>query len=341
MATAQIRVDRAVIGEDSTSKCAGPLFVVGAFRSGTSFFFSLLNQHSDVALLYEADLGSFYPEYFAKRLKKDWFERIEFWNGCMGRHGISPPTDLSLNPSSQDAALWLYKRYAASKEARIFGEKSPSYADCLEGLAHRFPGARFIVLWRDPLSICESVCRAGETSRFFRKRGMVSRVLAHLEKLQNDCQSLIEQGYPVLQVEYASLVENRERVMRRICKFLAISFESAMLTGAGSDLSMIPDGIHHQRVRGEDKASQIEKTEILSERTRQKIKRYQALWRRKYPSLLLSRATGDSGSNPPGAVELAVDSFTWTILRERDSAIKILYYFLPLPWLRRYRKLRG
>jgi len=182
MATAQVRVHRAVIGEDSAAKYAGPLFVVGAFRSGTSFFFSLLNKHSDVALLYEADLGCFYPEWFARRLKSDWFERIEFWNGCMGRHGVSRPADLSRNPTSEDAALWLYKHYAARKEARIFGEKSPSYADCLEELAKKFPGARFIVLWRDPLSVCESVCRAGETSRFFRKSGMVSRVLAHLEK---------------------------------------------------------------------------------------------------------------------------------------------------------------
>jgi len=341
MATAQVRVHRAVIGEDSAAKYAGPLFVVGAFRSGTSFFFSLLNKHSDVALLYEADLGCFYPEWFARRLKSDWFERIEFWNGCMGRHGVSRPADLSRNPTSEDAALWLYKHYAARKEARIFGEKSPSYADCLEELAKKFPGARFIVLWRDPLSVCESVCRAGETSRFFRKSGMVSRVLAHLEKLQCDCQRLIEQDYPVLQVEYNSLVENRERVMRRICKFLAIPFESAMLTSQGSDLSMIPDGIHHQRVRGEGKVSQIEKVEVLSEGTHRKIERYQALWRQKYPSLLLARATTNNGTKAPGVVELAVDRVTWTILRGCDSAIKILYYLLPLAWLRRYRKLRG
>ena len=35
---------------------AGPVFVVGIWRSGTSLLYTLLNQHPLIALMYEADL---------------------------------------------------------------------------------------------------------------------------------------------------------------------------------------------------------------------------------------------------------------------------------------------
>src|SRR5580692_1573945 len=170
MATVRTLDAAPVISTDLSAPIEGPLFVVGVFRSGTSFFFSLLNKHPEIALLYEADVACFHPPLLGRRLKKDWFERADFWNSSMQRHGISQPVNLPLRPGPSEAAVWLYKNYADRKGARIYGEKSPSYADCLEKLLTGFPNSRLIVLWRNPIDVCDSVCRAGKTSRFFRKR---------------------------------------------------------------------------------------------------------------------------------------------------------------------------
>ena len=66
----------------------------------------------------------------------------------------------------------------ANGRARLSGgiEKSPSYCSRLEQLHGLYPGAFFILVWRDPVEIYRSVLKAGQTSRFFGKPGMLSRM---------------------------------------------------------------------------------------------------------------------------------------------------------------------
>ena len=45
----------------SSTAESGPLFVIGMWRSGTSLLYSLLNQHPQIALLYEGDLPLLRP----------------------------------------------------------------------------------------------------------------------------------------------------------------------------------------------------------------------------------------------------------------------------------------
>jgi hypothetical protein len=338
MATVRTLDPTSVIGTDFSAQTEGPVFVVGVFRSGTSFFFSLLNKHPEIALLYEADIACFHPTLLGGRLKKDWFERIDFWNSSMHRHGISQPAHLPLRPSPNEAAVWLYKNYADRKGGRIYGEKSPSYANCLEKLATRFPNIRIIILWRNPIDVCESVCRAGKTSRFFRKRGMVSRILHHFELLQKACGRLLAQGRPILQVDYDSLVQDREKTMRRVCEFLDLEFDSSTLSSEKCDLSMVPDGVHHLRVRRGEQFVPSEREGMLSERTRRKIGRYQTRWAQKYPSLLLAQGFTDCQPGPPGFLEQRVDHLAGWALRAWDAVVRIIYYVSPLSWLRFYRK---
>jgi hypothetical protein len=338
MATIRTLDATSVISTDYSAPPEGPVFVVGVFRSGTSFFFSLLNKHPEIALLYEADVACFHPALLGRRLRKDWFERVDFWNSSMQRHGISQPGNLPARPSPSEAAVWLYKNYASSKGARIYGEKSPSYADCLEKLVTGFPNSRLIVLWRNPIDVCDSVCRAGKTSRFFRKRGMVSRILHHFELLQRDCDRLLAQGWPILQVDYESLVRDREETMRSVCEFLDLEFDPSMLSSADRDLSMVPDGIHHQQVRRSEKVVSSEREQTLSERTRRKIGRYQTRWAGKYPLLLLSRCFTHCQPAPPGFLELCVDRLTGWVLQAWDTVVRVIYYLLPVSWLRVYRK---
>ncbi|HZT23644.1 MAG TPA: sulfotransferase, partial [Verrucomicrobiae bacterium] len=51
------------------------LFVAGIFRSGTSLLYALLNQHPQIALMYECDVLDF-PEILSRRrLRGPWLAR--------------------------------------------------------------------------------------------------------------------------------------------------------------------------------------------------------------------------------------------------------------------------
>ena len=45
----------------------GPLFVVGMWRSGTSLFYALLNQHPQIKLMYEDELPLLWPLFLGSR----------------------------------------------------------------------------------------------------------------------------------------------------------------------------------------------------------------------------------------------------------------------------------
>src|SRR6267378_6772080 len=109
----------------------GPLFVVGMWRSGTSLFYALLNQHPQIALLYEGDLPLLWPLFLGRRAKMDWPERWEFWNSALTRHQIelrSLPRNVS---GLRQACEIAWKQHSG---LAIGGCKSPNYFDRLPGL---------------------------------------------------------------------------------------------------------------------------------------------------------------------------------------------------------------
>src|SRR5579863_9957208 len=165
----------------------GPLFVVGMWRSGTSLFYALLNQHPQIALLYEGDLPLLWPLFLGHGAKTDWLERWEFWNSGPSRHEIdlgSLPRKVS---TLQEACHLAWNHYAG---LAIGGCKSPNYFDMLPRLAREFPDARFIVIWRNPIDICRSITRATDGDAFFAKRGMILRALHGCHELKRGVDEL-------------------------------------------------------------------------------------------------------------------------------------------------------
>src|SRR3984957_2685825 len=105
----------------------GPLFVVGMWRSGTSLFYALINQHPQISLLYEDELPLLWPLFLGGKARPDWAERWEFWNQALSRHkiGISDlPRDVA---SMREASEQGWERYAP--EQRLFGCERPDYCD--------------------------------------------------------------------------------------------------------------------------------------------------------------------------------------------------------------------
>lgn len=316
-----------------------PLFVVGMWRSGTSLFYALLNQHPQVKLMYEDELPLLWPLFLGKP-KQDWPERWEFWNQALSRHKISTD-DLPREVSGlREACEAAWNRYAPNVAIR--GGKSPSYFDCLPRIAKEFPNAKFLFMWRDPADVCRSVVRARSDS-FFAKRGMVLRALLGCRDLKAGYDALQAAGVQVYPVQYEELVANPAAVMQGVCSFLEIEFDRRMVSLKDADRSAIYDAGHHEMVNSEKIVAGKQKPEVLPEDVRHKVACYTAFWKKesggawpRYPenSAVVSH-------DVMFFFERLADRVLYRGLRTFDQFVALVYSYAPLGLLRKYRASKG
>ena len=314
---------------------SGPLFVVGLWRSGTSLLYSLLNQHSQIALLYEGDLFLL-RSLFRPGNQGDWRGRWEFWNSALSRHSIDINKIPAAVPDFPTAAMAVWKEYAAS--AAIMGEKSPDYYDCMQTLAREFPGARFIVIWRDLADTCRSMVRARTGSTFFSKPGLLHRAIVGYHKMKLECDALDRQGVSPHKIQYEELIQDPTRVMQGICEFLGLEFESRMASLQGSDRSAIYQGSHHEGVKGEEILSRRKDDEVLPPHVKSKIERYVSYWHARYAgSWPRYPQPGNSLARHPSSLERVGDEILFRGLRAVDSFTQLVYCYAPYRALEKYR----
>lgn len=325
---------------DRFSKWEGPLFVAGAWRSGTSLLYALLNKHPQIGLMYEGDLFVLKPVFWIPRAGR-WLARWEFWNGALTRHALDPGR-IPLNVSGlTDAMESAYREYARQKGAVIWGEKSPQLLRYpITRLVRDFPHARFIFIWRDPAAICGSLIRSGkEDKSFFGRRAMVRRALMGYKRLKMECDWLVSCGAPVHQIHYEVLVKDPAGVMADVSRFLGICFVPGVAYLRGADRSAIHEGgKHHLLVKSECIISSLERPEVLPAQVKRKIERYVSLWREQsggsWPiiSPLQNNVSGKASFR-----ETLIDRLLYCCLRMFDSAVAFVYCFAPFWILRRYR----
>jgi hypothetical protein len=261
-----------------------PLFVVSVVRSGSSLLYSLLNQHSQIALLYEGNLPTMQLFLRGQFRNGAWRERWEFWNQGPSRHGIAIES-LPANVSDLwEASRLTYQYVARRKNATVGGEKSPFWCDCALQVAEKFPDARFIFLWRDINAVMGSIARAANEPAFARLLARPAKVLLGNEKLRRACDALKLQGRLVHEVNYEDLTSNASECMQQICQFLEIAFEPRVTSLEGADRSAISgaEREHHALVRGNRIVGRRKRSEVLPLAVQDKIGRYISRWKQRY-----------------------------------------------------------
>lgn len=324
----------------SSDAGSGPLFVIGMWRSGTSLFYTLLNQHPQIALMYEGDLPLLRPLFSRKGSNRDWLTRWEFWNSALSRHRIHTDKIPAIVPDLSSGALAVWKQYAGP--AAVMGEKSPDYFDSLQIVAKEFPGARFIVIWRDLGDICRSMVRARKGSSFFSKPGIAHRAIIGYHRLKLECDALVSQRVPLHQIQYEEILQDSTRVMTGVCEFLGIPFDSRMCSLEGSDRSAIYEGAHHEQVKREKILASREREEVLSPRLKQKICSYVFYWKRQYNNAWpLYPKSQQQAPECPGATARFLDDLLFRGLRILDGFTAFVYCYAPISWLHRYRSFKN
>lgn len=114
--------------------------------------------------------------------------------------------------------------YARLRHRPLWGLKTPGNEHRMDTVLNMFPDARIVCMIRDPRAVASSHQRvAGGTWPYEEWR--------HMAAWKRSVRA-IEDG-PCLAVRYEDLVADREKVTRRVCDYLGLVFNSAMLNMDG------------------------------------------------------------------------------------------------------------
>ena len=230
-----------------------PLILLGVSRSGTTLLRVVLDRSPGLAIPDE----SFFVPLIARRNGQtidaerflDDVSRIS----TIRDWGLTP-ADISERVRSGmrigDAIGAVFEAYADAAGKPRWGDKTPMYMRHLALLEKLFPQAQYVHLIRDGRDAALSFLEMPE--------GTFTRTWAHprtpaqfaclWRKEVGDARALGRRVGPTryLEVRYEQLVADAESVVREICTFAAVAFESAMLDYTDSvDVSAKP---HQQRL---------------------------------------------------------------------------------------------
>lgn len=325
-------------GAAAPPQATRPLFVLSVPRSGSTLLYALLNQHSQISLLYEGDLPAMHLYLIGRLRSGRWRERWEFWNQGPSRHCIALESMPARVSNVWEATRIVYQGVARRKQATIWGEKTPQWYHCALRMAEKFPDASFIFLWRDMQAVMGSIVRAAVTERLFRKEGFANRALLGNENLRRACDALKARGRQVHEVNYEDLTSNTSLCMQQICQFLGLPFESQLTSLEGTDLTAITRGQHHATVRSKQIVGPRKHAEVLPQATAAKSERYICHWKRlyggtwpKYPLDL------PADTQPASLVERWRDRITYERLLLWDKIVIVVYAITPLALARLWR----
>jgi hypothetical protein len=319
----------------TSTTSVSPVFVVGVFRSGTSLLYSLLNQHPQIALMYECDVWDFPGPFFGQRFNGEWLERQEFYNRALSRHRLvfgGSTRGLEEVRTPDD----LYRCHSQNKGAVLWGEKSPVYSTHLGALASRYPHGSFILIWRDPVEIYRSIKVAGQKCPFFGRPGMLHRLIYQQEKMIREAAQLQRTGARIHHVNYDGLVDNTADVCHGVCTFLRVDFEPRMTGLQEADFSAVYQEPQHDFLRRGVIERQPLANTVVEPAIARKLTRFRKRWER-----LAGRPLGLQAiprqAGEPRFDELFFHRTAGAVLHAGDGFKRLGFEFLPLPWLRTYR----
>lgn len=124
----------------------------------------------------------------------------------------------------RDAALRLYAS-AAPAGARYFLDKTPPYHHIIDQLVRTFPSARFVILWRNPLSVLASIIETLSDGRWdtHQYRGDLFHGIANLTAART------RYADRIYSIRYEDLLDGNAG-WRALMSHLGIPFEAESLT---------------------------------------------------------------------------------------------------------------
>lgn len=232
-------------------KIPTPVFLISLPRSGSTLLQRMLMAHSQVAS--HSEPWFLLPlVYSSKResIKTDYGQK-QAYKGINNLYLSLPNGDFDYFSALSQSALSVYSQLAGG--APLFVDKTPRYYFILDELHRMFPEARFIYLYRSPLSIFSSSIESFSSNN--------ARRLDHLDRdLYNGpiymSNSFDVNSDKILKIRYEDIVLYPEEAMRKVTNYLGIDMEESMI-----------DKFSHSQINGQGDSLGMARYKKLSDNT--------------------------------------------------------------------------
>jgi hypothetical protein len=208
--------------------------VVGCPRSGTSLLAVMLDSHPQLAMPPETDflVPATRLAGEGQSLRQQLFDLVTFakegdstWADCgLDQEVFRRRLDAVEPFTVADGVRAFYALYAEQHGKPRCGDKKPHYVGALPAIGALLPEAHFVHIIRDPRDTVLSWRRtwfAPSQDLAVLARGWLEHVVAG----RRGARSVAH----YLEVRYENLVLVPERVLRRVCDFIGLPYEPAML----------------------------------------------------------------------------------------------------------------
>ena len=213
-----------------------PFFIIGAQRSGTTLVRLLLNAHSKIAIPEEGtfwmpiirEYGNKPHKDISKKILKTYISYIKNNAQFKTWHVDEKFLDRDCgkeNKTISEFMACIYKYYASTNGAIIWGDKTPSFFRMVSRINNIFPQARFIHVYRDGRDTFLSL-RKKECDR----NNVVTEAIEWVFKIRiaNKQLNKINKNRVFL-ISYENLIASPENTLSELCAFLGVKYEESML----------------------------------------------------------------------------------------------------------------
>ena len=230
------------------AQCRDPLFVVGMNGSGTTMLLDNMSRHPELyafpresriipwLIASVAALGDLKDDDNFYKLWRMVIDQhvFEYENG---NERIGTPANWREYSRDLKTVLnWVFGYFAAKEGKTRWCEKTPHYVQHIEKLAELFPGAKFIHMIRDGRDCAASFHRRwGRTPQL-----TVFRWKKVLQEGRQQAAAISADRY--MEVHYEDLTTETEQWLNRICDFLDVPFDPAVLESSQPYLKGMKNG---------------------------------------------------------------------------------------------------
>jgi hypothetical protein len=217
----------------SHAPARGPIFVVGAARSGTTLLRLLLNEHPDIAIPSESHFfGALFRAFppTATLAADDLAAAVDIvasspeWQRDFAHSEAELREAVGAGPMPIGEFVERVFRLEVGPAAARWGDKTPANLHWVGTLLTCFPDAQVVAIVRDPRDVALSLARLGwygdtawAIGRYLERNGRAVRQL----RQHHD-----PRCFRV--VRYEDVVLDTEATLRGLCDYLGVSFVAAM-----------------------------------------------------------------------------------------------------------------
>ncbi|MGH3146282.1 MAG: sulfotransferase family protein [Rubrobacter sp.] len=221
------------------------LFIVGCPRSGTTLLRRLVDAHPLIAIPREQHWlakwferrkgvtpeGTVTPELIDDLLEYEKFVRLG-----IGREDLEGLMASGQAISYASFVSSVFDLYGQARGKPLVGDKTPAYVRSIPTLSSLWPEARFVHITRDGRDVCLSAINWDRSARLadrfstWREDPVTTAALwwEHMARAGHEAGGQLAPGL-YHELRYETLIRNPEGACRKLCEFLEVPYEDAML----------------------------------------------------------------------------------------------------------------